>query len=374
MNLWKRVNYYLFRRAARVTAGYLEKRTSVIVRRWLDSLSAEVPRYVDVITDATERGRLYVAFISGEMQADTEEKRGELMRQLADYGKRAAQTYLEKGLELQEILRASSLFRSAVLTEVELMLRKRLWLAMPQDVLKAEEYINQAVDSQIMLISSAYIEQRDRVIKMHQSALEESNAQLLSFLREMQHRIKNNLQTMVDLLSLEQLHGDYEGSAATLERSISRVKAIAAVHSLTRSEQVEYVNITEVARKVVGTALKAQPANGGMRGAVDGNPIWLPSKEATALALVLNELVVELVGGVSATPKKGEVRVLFGESEAAIRVDLHCSGEELPPIFSSSIGNKIGPQIIDSLVQHELHGSLELTPGRGMIATLRIPR
>lgn len=375
MNLWKRVNYYLFRRAARVTAGYLETRTNVIVQRWLDSLSAEVPRYREAITDAEERGCLYVGFIAGEMRADTDAKRAELMSQLSDYGKQAAQNYLEKGLELHEILRASSLFRSAVLTDVELMLRKRLWLALPQDVLKAEEYINQALDSQMLLTSSAYIEQRDRIIEMHQAALEESNSQLLSFLGEMQHRIKNNLQTMVDLLSLEMLHGDCGESIATFERSISRVKAIAAVHSLTRSEQVEHVNVTEVARRVAGTTLKAHhPAGSEASVVVEGYPIWLPSKEATALALVLNELLVEVLRSVPVASGREEVRIQMEERADSIGVHLAYSGEEPVSMFDAGCTNKIGLQIINSLVRHELNGSLNLAVENGTIASLRIPK
>jgi hypothetical protein len=59
-----------------------------------------------------------------------------------------------------------------VLNAVERMLRSRVWIAFPQDILKAEDIINVALDNQMLVTSESYLEERDKIIQRSQSELE----------------------------------------------------------------------------------------------------------------------------------------------------------------------------------------------------------
>ena len=74
---------------------------------------------------------------------------------------------------------------------------------------------------------------------------------LSTLIAEMHHRIKNNLQTVADLLSLEMLNSTSPEARRSLHDSINRIKSIAAVHRLLSVEQLRLTDITELARQVM---------------------------------------------------------------------------------------------------------------------------
>ena len=108
----------------------------------------------------------------------------------------------------------------------------------------------------------------------------------------MHHRIKNNLQTVADLLSLEMSASPSPVARKSLRDSVGRIKSIAAVHELLSLEQLRLTDITALARQVCDISLKhfVRPDR-RIVAEITGPPIYLPSKQATALALIINELV-----------------------------------------------------------------------------------
>ena len=90
---------------------------------------------------------------------------------------------------------------------------------------------------------------------------------LATLIQEMHHRIKNNLQTVADLLSLEMSASPSPAARKSLRDSVSRIKSIAAVHELLSLEQLRLTDITELARQVCDISLQppgaARPAGGG---------------------------------------------------------------------------------------------------------------
>src|SRR6185436_350099 len=138
----------------------------------------------------------------------------------------------------------------------------------------------------------------------NQTALAIENAQLVTnaaIVREMHHRIKNNLQTVAMLLRMQA--GEARGNAAissdgtttaadVLHISVTRILSIAAVHEVLAQEGFRLVNVKDVMERIAATVsqnmlrpdLQAEII-------VEGEPVVLPSRPATALALVVNELL-----------------------------------------------------------------------------------
>lgn len=185
---------------------------------------------------------------------------------------------------------------------------------------------------------------------------------LSTLIQEMHHRIKNNLQTVADLLSLEMSASPSPAARKSLRDSIGRIKSIAAVHELLSLERLRLTDITELARQVCEISLKhlVRPDQ-RVRAQVDGPVIYLPSKQATALALVMNELIANacehafnLNGG------EGHLTITTAQDGAQVTVTIADNGRGLAPGFDLAARQGLGLKIVQTLVEKDLAGSLRL--------------
>ena len=179
-------------------------------------------------------------------------------------------------------------------------------------------------------------------------------------LQEMHHRIKNNLQTVADLLSLEAANSTSPEARKSLRDSISRIKSIAAVHQLLSVEQLRLTDITELARQVCGILQQhlARPEQ-ALEMSVAGPAIFLPSKQATAVALVINEMIANAIE--HAFPNgAGRVSIDLTEHDGRILLVIQDNGRGLPSDFDLDRSEGLGLRIARTLVEKDLAGTLRL--------------
>ena len=197
---------------------------------------------------------------------------------------------------------------------------------------------------------------------------------LTALIQEMHHRIKNNLQTVADLLSLEMSTSVSPVARKSLRDSIGRIKSIAAVHEFLSLEHLRLTDITELARQVCDSALRNALRPGQhVQAEVIGPPIYLPSKQATALALVLNELIANaLEHAFSPFKLNGRIELTLAQDGPHVTVELKDNGRGLPQGFDLSRNHGLGLQIVRTLVEKDLAGTLQLENHRegGSRATL----
>lgn len=185
---------------------------------------------------------------------------------------------------------------------------------------------------------------------------------LTALLQEMHHRIKNNLQTVADLLSLELSASPSPAARKSLRDSIGRIKSIAAVHELLSLEQLRLTDITELARQVCDISLKHLVwPDRRVSATVEGPAIFLPSKQATALALVMNELIANaLEHAFGPNSDDGRLAIAIEQEGAEVTVTVADNGRGLPSGFDPSARLGMGLQIAQTLVEKDLAGSLRL--------------
>lgn len=200
---------------------------------------------------------------------------------------------------------------------------------------------------------------------------------LETLIQEMHHRIKNNLQTVADLLSLELSAGASPEARHSLRDSISRIKSIAAVHQLLSVEQLRLADITELARQVCDVSLRqlTRPDR-PVVAEIHGPPIYLPSKQATALALVMNELIANALEHAFETDQPARLHINLEQEGPRITVTVADNGRGLPADFSLERNTGLGLQIAHTLVEKDLFGTLQLTsrPDGGCEAVLTFYR
>ena len=192
-------------------------------------------------------------------------------------------------------------------------------------------------------------------------------------IREIHHRVKNNLQTVAALLRLQARRLAEPGARAALEESVRRVSTIAMVHeslSLTLDESVAFDGIAD---GILAMCAEVAAPESRVRVSRDGVFGELAAPVATPLAMVLTELVQNAVEHAQAR----NIVVTTSRRDGELKVSVVDDGRGLPVGFDLAASTRLGLQIVRTLVESELRGSIELRcvagPGSGTAADVCFP-
>ncbi len=197
-------------------------------------------------------------------------------------------------------------------------------------------------------------------------------------IREIHHRVKNNLQTVAALLRLQARRTTNEEGRHALLESVRRVAAIAQVHEALSMSVDEEVNLDEVIDRILPVMNDVARVDSPIRINREGTLGVLDADRATALVMVITELVQNAIQhGFSREPadKQGRVLIRADRSARSLDIVIHDDGRGIPDGFSLDDSDRLGLQIVRTLVGAELDGSLEMrrAPGGGTDVVLRVP-
>jgi two-component sensor histidine kinase len=205
-------------------------------------------------------------------------------------------------------------------------------------------------------------------------------------IREIHHRVKNNLQTVAALLRLQARRIDSASAKAALQEAVRRVGSIAIVHETLSQAGEENVDFDEIADRLGSMVTEVSAVGGRVRVRRDGGFGVLASESATALAMVLTEVLQNAVEhGYDAPPDDstdtadgllGEIVVTVRREAGRLHVDIDDDGRGLPGGFDLDGSTNLGLSIVRTLVESELSGTLALGPvpgGRGTRVTIDVP-
>ncbi|MCV7219442.1 sensor histidine kinase [Mycolicibacterium elephantis] len=195
-------------------------------------------------------------------------------------------------------------------------------------------------------------------------------------IREIHHRVKNNLQTVAALLRLQARRtNNAEGREALME-SVRRVSSIALVHDALSMSVDEEVNLDEVMDRILPIMNDVATVGSPMRITRVGDLGVLDADRATALIIMITELVQNAIEhAFDGSAEGGCVTIRAERSARWLDVIVHDDGRGLPEGFSLEKSDRLGLQIVRTLVSAELDGSLEMHdgPDGGTDAVLRVP-
>lgn len=213
----------------------------------------------------------------------------------------------------------------------------------------------------------------------NQTALALENSRLVTnaaVVREMHHRIKNNLQTVAMLMRMQVAEANGELTARdVLHQSINRIQSIAAVHEVLSEQGFRLVDAKDVITRISRTVSQNMIAPGkSIAIEVDGDALVLPSRAATSLALVTNELLQNALEHAFVEQSSGQVNITLAPTPDGYLITVADDGVGLP----DEIPPSLGLEIVDALVHDDLKGTIEFkrnTPGeRGSRVEIRMPR
>ncbi|MCB0931341.1 MAG: histidine kinase N-terminal domain-containing protein [Mycobacterium sp.] len=195
-------------------------------------------------------------------------------------------------------------------------------------------------------------------------------------IREIHHRVKNNLQTVAALLRLQARRTNNAEAREALTESVRRVAAIAQVHEALSMSVDEEVNLDEVIDRILPIMNDVARVDAPVRISRAGSLGVLDSDRATALVMVVTELVQNAIQhAFGPADRQGSVVIRASRSAPRLDVVVHDDGRGVPDGFSLADSDSLGLQIVRTLVSAELNGSLEVRPadGGGTDVVLRVP-
>ncbi|PKW19927.1 sensor histidine kinase [Saccharopolyspora spinosa] len=197
-----------------------------------------------------------------------------------------------------------------------------------------------------------------------------------AMIREIHHRVKNNLQTVAALLRLQARRTGNNEARLALDESVRRVTSIALVHETLSMSVDERVDLDDVVDRVIPMMSDVAAAETGVKVRREGRFGVVSAELATPLVMVLTELVQNAFEHAFPEGQGGEVVVQAERSARWLDVVISDDGRGLPKGFSLERAERLGLQIVRTLVESELRGSLSLR-GRGRQpgteAVLRVP-
>ena len=194
-------------------------------------------------------------------------------------------------------------------------------------------------------------------------------------IREIHHRVKNNLQTIASLLRLQARRLRSPEAKAALAESERRIRSIAIVHETLSREAGDVVRFSEIVRPLARLVEEtASSPELRIRFSVDGDAGELPGEVATPLAVVLNELMQNAVDHAFPEGSQGAQvsRAAPAATASHVVIDVVDNGAGLPDEFSLEGSQGLGLSIVQALVTGELDGSIEMHSNGGTSVRVRV--
>ncbi len=203
-----------------------------------------------------------------------------------------------------------------------------------------------------------------------QKSLEEKNI----LLKEINHRVKNNLQIIMSLLNLESRRTDNTQVQEVLKDCNQRVLTMAVIHEmLYRSERFEWIDFHEYTVRLATDLIRSFDVEGRISPNLDVQNVFLSLDQAIPCGLILNELITNAIKHAFPGEKKGRIAVRFLQHENGFfELSVSDDGIGIPEKTTAGGGDSLGLRIVDVLAE-QLGGKLKKESGKGASYSIVFP-
>lgn len=193
-------------------------------------------------------------------------------------------------------------------------------------------------------------------------------------IQEIHHRVKNNLQTIASLLRLQARRSKSQEVRDALQESVNRILSISVAHEFLSQQGDEKIDVVEVTKNILNLVQQNMlDSNFILSTKFEGSTIILPSKHASNIALIINELILNAIEHGFEGRNKGLIGLKVNQSVDSYIIELYDDGAGLPPGFDRTKLKSLGLQIISAMVEGDWGGRFELYSDHGTHAKITIP-
>lgn len=210
--------------------------------------------------------------------------------------------------------------------------------------------------------------------KRAEEALRQSLEEKVVLLKEVHHRVKNNLQIVASLLGLQAGRSDSEQVVSVLQDTRNRVRSMALLHeTLYRSGNLARINFAIYLKDLCGQLLQTYSASTNrVRVEYQVDEIGLPLEQAVPCGLIVSELVSNALKHGFPDNRTGKVLVgLRSVENQSLDLTIHDDGVGLPAAFDPALNSTLGMKLISGLVA-QMRGKMEIERSKGSGASFRI--
>jgi PAS domain S-box-containing protein len=185
-------------------------------------------------------------------------------------------------------------------------------------------------------------------------------------LRELHHRVKNNMQIISSLLSLQTQHIKDERDLKIFESSQNRVKTMSLIHDeLYSSEDFSHINLSEYIQNISKELLTSHIEDPGrVKLTVNVEDVRMELETAIPLGLLINEIVANSVNHAFPNDQSGEIIVELERDGDAFILKMSDDGVGIPEDVDFEKAETLGFQLINSLT-NQLDGQIEMHSNNG---------
>lgn len=181
--------------------------------------------------------------------------------------------------------------------------------------------------------------------------------------KEMHHRIKNSLQMIVSLISLQIRRADSEATREALLEISSRIRSIVLTHQmLEQSGTDDMVSLKEVTGSIANNVMRIGNPDFSVSLSITGDDFEVDSDTATTVALIINELILNSIKHAFNGRNDGEIRIRIDkENVSYCRVTVSDNGSG----YNKDTAKHLGSNIVQMLIKSKLRGTVTTDTGTG---------
>jgi len=212
--------------------------------------------------------------------------------------------------------------------------------------------------------------------KQAQAKILASLAEKETLLKEVHHRVKNNMQVISSLLRLQEGRVKDKDAAALLKDSQNRIQSMALVYNkLYQSENLASVNMTDYIKELSAGLVKSYAVS-PVRVAVNvaQSNVFLNVDSAIPCGMIINELVTNSLKYAFPGNRKGLITISLTENEKGLQLTVGDDGMGIPEGVSLANNSTLGIKLVSNLVRDQLGGILEIDRRHGTAYQINFPR
>ena len=248
-----------------------------------------------------------------------------------------------------------------------------------KEILNQQENQNVEINISNMILLISYFvtvlndEELNIVMVIRDITKEKNNEQEIMLksvvIKEIHHRVKNNLQTIASLLRIQKRRVENEETKKILDETINRILSIAITHEVLSQNGIDSLNIRTIIQLLYKNSFKNTiDKMKKIEFNIIGDDFVISSDRATAIALVINELVQNAINYAFVGKEEGKIQIIIEKKTFYSKIIVADNGAGMD--YTKSRENSLGLMIVKKLVMDKLEGSFALKSKVGKGTTI----
>jgi len=193
--------------------------------------------------------------------------------------------------------------------------------------------------------------------------------------REVNHRVKNNLAAIIGILAMEEERAEKKGDTSyfyVLQDLTARIKGLSTVHGLLSASGWQPLKLSLVCEQILKGAIQAAPSPKNIEISITPSPVTVNSTHAHHLAMVINELAINTIKHGMANRDKIRINIIIEQDGSKTTIQFKDNGPGFPEeIVKGDLGgSNIGFELIQGIVMKSLGGNIVFKNDNGAVTTI----